>query len=414
MKKFILILLQLFIYSTTSAQGEAAVPFLVLQQSALFFGAGQIGAAIPTTTPTGFYLNPAQLGYFARNNNLAFSFMPGENRWMPNFGTDISFQSYGAAFGYNFQKNNENLPLSIGVGYIRNKMDFGKFWRITKQYPSGYSSRDYDAFDCFSIGVGYDYFLQFNLGFSIKSFESILGGLQTGQESRIAQASGTAFDFGFITTVPVTELFLNNIKYNLSDKSFVKPKLDITLGYSFTNIGDEIYYSGQEQMDPIPRTARLGYTLNLGIELFGLEDKLSAIDYSFTAEAEDILIKRGELSGYEYQGMLGDINIDKHLIELKKDNNVVVHRGHILKLFETVIIASGIYDGRGYNHLKTNGFGLSSEGIFKLLSEVIDNPVVKFISNHFVLEYYDSNIFVNSGFDTNIKGMSLFFKRMEF
>jgi hypothetical protein len=144
-----------------------------------------------------------------------------------------------------------------------------------------------------------------------------------------------------------------------------------------------------------------------------MEEKLSAIDYSFTAEAEDILIKQGQLSGYEYQGMLGDINIGKHLIELKKDNNVVVHRGHILRLFETVVVTSGIYDGRGYNHIKTNGMGLSSEGIFKLLSKAIDNPVVSFVANHLVLEYYNTNTFVGSGMDTNLKGMALYLRGIE-
>lgn len=415
MKKFCSLLMLLLFYTNVFGQGEAAVPFLILQQSTLFTGAGQIGAAIPMHDPTGFYYNPAQLGYFSRKNNLAFSFMPGKNKWMPNFGMDYSFQSYGAAAGYNFGKNNENLPLTIGIGYIHSKFDFGQYLRITPYYPEGdfVSRDDYDAFDCFSVGVGYDYYLQFNLGFSIKSFESIFGDQRTEPGIGPAEARGTAFDFGLMITAPMTNLFLNDLKFNLSDKSFIKPKVDITLGYSVTNIGKEIYYKDPAQADPIPRTARLGYTINLGIELFGMEEKLSAIDYSFTAEAEDILIKQGQLSGYEYQGMLGDISIGKHLIELKKDNNVVVHRGHILRLFETVVVASGIYDGRGYNQIKTNGLGLSSEGLFKLLSKALDNPVVSFVANHLVLEYYNTNTFVGSGMDTNLKGMALYLRGIE-
>ncbi len=414
MKKNWSILILLWFYTDVFTQGEAAVPFMVLQQSTLLIGAGQIGAAIPSYDPTGFYLNPSQLGYFSKENNFAISVMPEKNRWMPNFGMNYSFQSFGVAVGYNFRKNNENLPLSIGIGYIHSKLDFGQYLRITPYTPDYWLSHDdYDVFDSFSVGVGYDYYLQFNLGLSIKSFESNLGGSQTGQEYRIAKASGTAFDFGFMIIAPITKLFLSNIKYNLSDKSFITPKLDITLGYSLINYGDEIFYTDQLQKDPIPRTARLGYTLFFGIDLYGLKNKFSAIDYSFTAEAEDILIKRNSMSKFEYQRMLGDINIGKHLIELKKDDDVVVHRGHILRLFETVFISKGVYDGRGYNHIKTDGLSVSSQGIFKLLNEVIDNPVVSFIANHFVVEYYDSNIFVGSGMDTNLKGLSIYLKGIE-
>lgn len=44
------------------SQGEAAVPFLVLQQSPQFTGAAQVGVAVPPIDPMGFYLNPAVLG----------------------------------------------------------------------------------------------------------------------------------------------------------------------------------------------------------------------------------------------------------------------------------------------------------------------------------------------------------------
>ena len=113
---------------------------------------------------------------------------------------------------------------------------------------------------------------------------------------------------------------------------------------------------------------------------------------------------------HSYQGMLGDINFGKHLIDLKGDQNVVVHRGHIFRFFETIIITSGRYNGHGFNNYKSNGFGFSSEGIFKLLSRSIKNSAIGFIANHLAIEYFHSNNFVDTNFETNFQGLALYFK----
>ncbi len=396
MKKYYLIIIFfLLLYKPSYSQGEAAVPFLEFQQSPLLLGAGQIGVSIPMSDPLGFYYNPAQLGYFSRENNFSILTLPQKTRWFKYFspGLNLSFRTFGMTAGYNF-KNNYNLPLSIGAGYIHNIVTFG---------PSDI----YESFDCFSLGAGYKYYLLFNIGFSIKPYKSVLAILPTGNEIK---ANGTAFDFGALITVPFSELLFNDVKYSLDKQSFFKPKFDLSLGYSILNLGKKIVYIDQAQADPIPRTARLGYTFNFGIDLFTNQIKLNAFDYSFTAEAEDMLINSDATGFHGYQGLPGDINFGKHLIELKGDQNVVVHRGHIFRLFETVIVASGRYNGHGFNNYKSNGFGFSSEGIFKLLSRSIENNVIGFVANHFVLEYYHTNNFVDSDFETNFQGLAFYFK----
>ncbi len=195
-------------------------------------------------------------------------------------------------------------------------------------------------------------------------------------------------------------------------ESYIKPKFDFSLGYSILNLGKKISYIDAAQADPIPRTARLGYTINFGIDLLTGQTTLNAIDYSFTAEAEDILIKRSTIAGTEYQSMLGDIKIGKNLVGLKGDDNVTVHRGHIFRLFETVIITSGRLNGHGFDNRKSNGFGFSSEGIFKLLSGSIENNIIGFVANHLILEYYDTNAFVDSGFETNFQGIAFYFRNL--
>ncbi len=229
-------------------------------------------------------------------------------------------------------------------------------------------------------------------------------------KNQIPATSGNAFDFGTLIIAPVSNLLFENVKYNLDPNSYIKPKFDLSLGYSILNMGKKVVYVDQAQADPIPRTARLGYTLNFGIDLQINQINLNAFNYSFSGEAEDILINSDEMGFHGYQGMLGDINFGKHLIALKADQNVVVHKGHIFRLFETVIITSGRYNGGGFNNYKSNGFGFSSEGIFKLLSRSIENNVIGFIANHFVLEYYDTNNFADSGFETNFQGLAFYFK----
>ena len=410
MKRYHLVLILSLICNLSFAQGEAAIPFLELQQSPLLQGAGQIGVSIPMSDPLGFYLNPAQLGYFSRENSFSVFALPQKVKWLGNFFPGLTFQTFGITAGYNFRNSKNNLPLSIGAGYIHNRMSYGKFAGTNGSFES------YDDFDCYSLGAGYEYYLLFNLGFSIKPFSSHLAQREDGTP---VQASGTAFDFGVLITAPISKLLFDNNEYTLDPNSYVKPRFDFSLGYSVLNFGKKISYINTSQADPIPRTARFGYTFNFGLDLFTNKYKLNTVDYSFTAEAEDILIKRSidynsNLNISEYQNIWGDINFGRNLIELKGDQNIIVHRGHIFRLFETLILTSGRFNGRGYDNRKADGFGISSEGIFKLLSASMNNSTVSFIADHLSLEYYDTNAFVDSDFETNFKGLALYFKNFGF
>ncbi len=411
MKKYFAVLLTFFFCGFSFAQGEGAVPFLTLQQSPMLWGAGQIGTAIPTDNALGFYLNPAQLGNFARDNNLALSFMPNITDWGKNLFHGITFHTFGLTVGYNFNKKND-LPLSLGIGYIHNKFDFGLtvLTDPVSLKPIRVSD-NYDSFDCLSIGAEYDYYLRFNLGISTKFFKSVIGDVY---ENGKVEADGTAFDFGAMVTAPLSELLFKNASYNLDASSYFKPVLNFTLGYSLTNVGKEIYYIDASQKDPLPRTARLGYSLDLGLKLFVNGKGLDAVDYSFTAEAEDRLAVSDSLGNLTYLGLLGNINIGKNLIAFRSDNNVIEHQGHIISFFKTVTLAFGRYNGAGFNDIKTNGLGFSTEGLSLLLSASIDNPVLNFIANHFALKYYDSNAFVNTSLETNFKGLTLYYKNFEF
>jgi hypothetical protein len=118
----------------TFSQGEAAVPFLLLQPSPSLSAMGQTGTALPTEDPFGFLWNPAQLGYTSQNNNFSFIFYPSKLDWLPKFNLDLEVKSLAFNVGYNF-KDIINFPLSVGFGYSYFELNFGEFLELMKVIP---------------------------------------------------------------------------------------------------------------------------------------------------------------------------------------------------------------------------------------------------------------------------------------
>ncbi|MEE9430478.1 MAG: hypothetical protein V3V16_05515 [Melioribacteraceae bacterium] len=406
--------------SFSFAQGEGALPFTLLHQSPLLLGAGQVGVSVPNDEVLGFYYNPAILGYSARNNHAAISFMPTKTEWF--FSPNISYKNYGLNFGYNLKDSQFNLPFSIGVGYLHNTFSYGKTPITNIEHPDGIGSvENYDAFDCFSLGVELDYFLKFNFGISLKSFDSKLGSNNVNEKPKAYSAEGIMFDYGGLVILPISELWMNNLNYNIDKSTSITPIANLSFGYSLTNVGDDVFYIDNAQFDPLSRTARLGYTFELGADIQLNNTKLNLFKYSFTAEANDILVnsKRGAdgnlIENYEqYQSGIGDINISDNLINLRSNNGVILHKGHIFRFFDTVIFTLGSFNGKGYSSPReTNGFGFTSDGILKLLSTKIDEPTMKYIFEHFEIKYHSSNVNFYGDYQTNFEGLSIHFKGFE-
>ncbi|HEY7751623.1 MAG TPA: hypothetical protein VH917_04970, partial [Ignavibacteriaceae bacterium] len=113
-----------FFSASNFAQGEAAVPFLLLNPSPSLSAMGATGTALPTEDPFGFIWNPAQLGYTSQTNNLSFIFYPTKLEWIPVWNADLELSSIALNAGYNF-KDLIGFPLSFGFGYSNVKFDYG-------------------------------------------------------------------------------------------------------------------------------------------------------------------------------------------------------------------------------------------------------------------------------------------------
>jgi hypothetical protein len=398
MKFRFIILFLLFSYTVIFPQIYPALPFLLNQQSPIFYGAGEIGTAVPMQDPVGFYYNPAQLGYYSQNNNVSIFFMPDKTVLFNNDPNKVTSYSYGAAAGYNFKSNGSSTPLSIGIGYLHNRYDY--VGEISPKVAP-------DSYDCISVGAGFENYLIYNIGFSVKSYISKLSYNPVYDFT----GSGVMFDFGAMIIIPFDNIYLNNTLISMGNTEF-KPILKISTGYSILNIGKVVYYNDLESADPLPRTARLGYNLNLGFKTNIAGAELPIIDYSFTAEVDNQLYNGYTNGKLIYKGLLGDIDIIDNLLLLNGRYNVTVHKGHIFNFLKTLTIVTGSIVQENYSNFTSSGWAVSTEGLFQVLEKNTSGASLNYLFKHFYLEYYSVNGPI--GYNRNPKqhGISLYFKEL--
>jgi hypothetical protein len=378
---FLILFALTILFSVTSfAQGEAAVPFLLLNPSPSLSAMGATGTALPTEDPFGFLWNPAQLGYTSQTNNLSYIFYPSKLEWIPAFNLDLEFKAIAFNAGYNF-KELIGFPLSFGFGYSNVEFDFGPTWG------------GIDSYNAYSFGLGMDYYVQLSTGYTIKDVTSILADYPAGADSLQLKAETTINDFGILLNVPVLKLIDEKMKVQLDKNLFAAPTFNFSLGYSKSNIGDEIYYIDQNQADPLPRTDRLGYGISTGFDLVSDDFRINAFNLSFTVEADDILIKRESMSSdWEYQPTLSDLKFWKNIVEIEGDEKIVSRAGTKLEFVETVTLYFGHFSGRGYPDPKeTNGFEIRAKGLLKLCALWAKDPITDFLRDHIDIRYYKTD-----------------------
>ena len=386
------------LFSITSfAQGEAAVPFLLLNPSPSLSAMGATGTALPTEDPFGFLWNPAQLGLTSQTNNLSFIFYPSKLEWSPVFYVDLELKGIALNAGYNF-KDLIGFPLSFGFGYSNVEFDFSLFG-----HPS---SKDY--FHSYSFALGVNYFAELSIGYTIKDVTSIIDP-DSGEPGQI-KAETTVNDFGILLNVPVIKLINEDLLLPIDGSLNGKPIFNFSLGYSKSNIGDDIYYIDPAQADPLPRIERLGYGISTGFDLVSDNFSINAFNISFTVEADDILITRASMSSdWEYQPALSDLKFWKNIVLIEGDDKIVSHTGTKLEFVETVSLYFGHFSGRGYpDPIKTNGYEIRAKGLFKLYALWAKDPITDFLRDHFDIRYYNTDYFDYHPLQTKMTGLAFY------
>jgi len=414
---FFSILSTLFLSNKSFSQGEAAVWFLTFPVSPSQNAMGYTGTSLPIDDPYGFLLNPAQLGYTSQQNNFSYMLYPSKvNLWDAD-----EFRIKGSAFniGYNF-KDLVGIPISVGFGFANPEL------KLSLRNPNNeWDLEDKDKYEAYSVGVGIDYLVQFSAGITYKSIHSkIIDFSASSFPPPYFEINPNTIDYGFLLNVPVLNLINNEISFSIINDKPMKPFFNFSLGYSQSNIGDEIYYVAVAQKDPLPRTARLGYGISTGIDIKIAETSLKFLKFDFTVDAEDLLLKYETISLDDrmfpsikrfsgYQSFIGDINVGKNIFQIKGDNNVISRSGFQINAFEFFTYKRGHLNGHGYNDFTTNGVEFRISGLLKFAKIISNDPVINFISNHFDMRYYNSNYKATEGLETNMKGIAFYVRNLD-
>ncbi len=239
------------------AQGESAVPFLLIGPNSRNAGMGETGAGMINDASAMFW-NPAGLA-FQKGTEVSITHSP----WLPGLNLGDLFYDYLSG-KYYMKKLNGTLGVSItylNIGEIVNTDEFGN--EVSR----------YKAFDG-ALAVGYATKVTKDLGFAIVTrfiYSKLFGG-QVGNEKGSGIAYDLSFDLSALWRPANTKMkFLNN-KFGV--------------GINFSNIGPKVTYIDEDQADPLPSNLRIG----LAYDLYQSEYN----NLTIAADFSKLIVKRRE------------------------------------------------------------------------------------------------------------------------
>ncbi len=253
--------------SVSYAQGEAAVPFLLLAPDSRAGGIGESGSGLADNSAAIFW-NPAGIAFLS-GTEISIT----HSNWLPQFNLDL-FYDY-----LTYRQYFEELGGSV-TGSIT-YMNFGEFVRTGPDDPTPIGTfRSFDA----ALTVGYATKLSndWGLGFNFRVIHSRLSDAPTANEEGSGVATSVSFD---IATMWRPETFvLPLIDEDIGGK--------ISIGLNLSNLGPKIYYIDKAQADPIPTNFRLGFAYKI------IDDEFNSLLY--TLDFSKLLVSRDTSSSDEF------------------------------------------------------------------------------------------------------------------
>lgn len=242
-------LMVLMLGTNIKAQGEAAVPFLLLAPDSRFSSIGESGTGLADNSAAIFW-NPAGLAFLTGQE---FSFT--HSNWLPQFKLDL-FYDYATYRNYI-----EDLAGTVSASITY--MNYGEFIRTGEGGPEELGR--FKAFDA-ALTVGYATKLStdWGVGFNFRLIHSNLSDQPVGAEQGKGVATTVSFDLG--TMWRPSNLPLPLVGGNLGGK--------FSVGMNISNIGPKIFYIDKAQADPIPTNLRLGFAYRI------LEDEFNSLTYT--------------------------------------------------------------------------------------------------------------------------------------
>ena len=396
------------------AQGEAALPFLLISPDPSANAWGGVSTTVVSDNAIAIATNPGQLGAFSLENYFSASGYLNKTAWLPAFQqSDLTYNAWAIAAGYNLSDLLPlPFPISFGLGYSRIDLNLGTFIRTGPGSPDPIGTfHAYEQSKSTTIGLGIDYFLKVGLGWNFKDVHSVLAPLSSSTESSEASVSMT--DFGLIVQAPIVEIAESIYMDSVRIFNSVKPLFALTFGYAQSNRGDDLVrYIDAALADPLPKNAITGLSVELGItkKLHAHEWRILA--FTLAREAEDLLVIRSSDGlSFEYQSGWGDISFFKNVIAGEINGAVNLHKGWQLNVCDLLYLRGGSYaEAKEYGDrsYSTSGYAVRMSGLFRLLEQLapdtVGDQVLSFISDHIDVvydhaEYSDHPILGGTSFD---------------
>lgn len=400
-----------FLASTGFAISNAACLFLLISPSPRANGLGQTFLTLPETDAMIAFYNPAALGLFSLNHRFSLGFYPQRVSWLPGITSDIFYDNKAINAGF-------KLPgaLSAGIGFQKTYVDLGS-QRIMNEAGEVFGPfKTWEKSEAITIGLGWQGEITAGIGLSIKFIDSQLGKSLSQGKSKDVKAEATAFDIGAMAQIPVLDLIHQPLAISLSNRGVLKPFVTTRLAYAIWNIGDEITYIEASQSDPLPRTARVGLSFDLGMILRQRNLDWTLSSFQWATEAEDLLIKNSMPTdnSVEYQTGFGDIHFFHDLFG-GKNASIIQMRGWQINFLEIVSLQQGRYeDLEGQVRYTTRGIGVALAGWLKLASQLFpESRTLRLVTDHFDLQYQWSKLEIENGHPlagTKFKGINLILK----
>ena len=275
MSRSILLTILILLVSGSAAKaqvGITAVPFLEINHDVRSVGIGGATVAL-NHSRGGLHLNPATFGMpntieFSSQFNREGSISLLGSSWLPNYNIDDSYL-YTPQLIVGFNK--------LSVGYQFTYFNLGE--------QSVTSENDPDVIDTFN---SYEYAHTLSFSYAASKYLSLGMGLSyvksslaTGiivSEYEVDAADAMTLDFGVY-----------------ADNTFEFDFIDITpsIGWSLTDFGYPVGYTGESNKDPLPIMMRGG--LGLRVDLMARESGLSVMSIGVYGSLEKIMARTEEV-----------------------------------------------------------------------------------------------------------------------
>jgi hypothetical protein len=241
------------------AQGESAVPFLLISPNSRASGIGEAGTGTADDASAIFW-NPAALA-FLKGQEISIT----HANWLPQFRQADLFYDY-----LNYRQDIEEIGGTIGASVTY--LNLGEFIQTNSSGPQEVGR--FKAFE-FAITAGYatKVFDDFALGMNVRYINSALSPIGTENEKGSGVARTVSFDVAAMYKPTRLEIpFIGDIGNAFS------------AGINLSNMGPKVTYIDAAQADPLPTNVRLGFGFKL------LDDEYNQMTYSL--DFSRLLVRR--------------------------------------------------------------------------------------------------------------------------